>query len=123
RQVENYFRNRKLMDKGLCGLMTDSLLVNGAHADHWAGHSWYTTLSEHPWFFAWLKNGHYDKAEETFLALTRYAMSSEYQMAERYADNDPAFAPWQPNASANGRFVAMMYAYFEAKASRGPAGK
>lgn len=123
RQVESYFRNRKLMDKGLCGLMTDSLLVNGAHADHWAGHSWYTTLSELPWFFAWLKSGQFDKAEESFLALTRYAMSSEYQMSERYADNDPAFAPWQPNASANGRFVAMMFAYFEAKASRGQARK
>ena len=118
RQVENYFRNRGLMARGLCGLMTDSLLVNGVNADYWAGHTWYTTLSEMPWFFAWLENGSFEKAEETFLALARYAMTSEYCLSERYADNDPAFAPWQPNASAAGRFVMMMFAYFEARAIR-----
>lgn len=118
RQAENYFRNRGLMNKGLCGLMTDSLLVNGVSADHWAGHTWYTTLSEMPWFFAWLESGSFEKAEETFLALIRYAMTSEYCLSERYADNDPSFAPWQPNASATGRFVMMMFAYFEAKTAR-----
>lgn len=117
-QVERFFRNRNLMQRGLCGLMTDSLLRSGHAADRWAGHTWYTTLSELPWFQAWLQSGQFEKAEETFRALIRYAMSSEYYLSERYADNDPTFSPWQPNASGSGRFVLMMYEYFEAKSAR-----
>lgn len=118
-QAENYFRNRLLMQNGLCGLMTDGLLRSGHAGDRWAGHTWYTTVSELPWFSAWLRRGEFDKAEETFQALMKYAISEEFQVSERYADNDPAFAPWQPNASGNGRVVMMMFEYFEAKAARG----
>ncbi len=53
--------------------------------------------------------------------MVQYAMSAEFYMVERYADNDPTFCPWQPNGSANGRMIAMMFQYFEAKANQGYA--
>jgi len=116
-QVENYFRNRRIMDRGLCGLMTDNLLDQNCLSDHWAGHTWYLSLPEASWFFAWMANGEFAKADETFHALLKYGMSSEYVLAERYADNDAAFAPWQPNASAAGRLVTMMFAYFDSRSA------
>ena len=45
----------------------------------------------------------------------RYGMSAEFYMQERYADNDPAFCPWQPNASANGRLILMLFDYYGAE--------
>jgi hypothetical protein len=33
-------------------------------------------------------------------------------MLERFADNDPTFCPWQPNASANGRLIQMLFEFF-----------
>ncbi|MBP1990309.1 hypothetical protein [Paenibacillus eucommiae] len=112
-QVENYLRNRGLMRNGLCGLMTDSLILQGHAGDKWAGHTWYTSYAELCWFFAWLKRKEFHKAEETFQALVKYGMTEEFYIAERYADNDPTFAPWQPNGSGNGRMLMMMFAYFK----------
>ncbi|MHB9130324.1 MAG: hypothetical protein ACYDBB_04420 [Armatimonadota bacterium] len=39
-------------------------------------------------------------------------MTCEYYLTERFADNDPAFCPWQPNASANGRVIMMLLDFF-----------
>lgn len=116
-QVEAYFRNRGWMSNGLNGLMTCSL-IEWLPTDRWAGHTWYTTSADLLWFYGWLESGQFGKAEETFLALIRYSMSEEYYMQERYADNDPSFVPWQPNASGNGRFLMMMIDYFAALRSR-----
>lgn len=112
-QVENYMRNRGLMNNGLCGLMTDSLLLHGHAGDKWAGHTWYTTYADICWFYGWLERGEFDKAEATFQALVKYSMSGEFYVAERYADNDPTFAPWQPNGSGSARILLMMFDCFK----------
>lgn len=106
--IQQYFSQRGLMRKGLTGLMTDSLLLHGTPTDPWAGHMWYTTYSEIVWFNTWIARGELARADETLLALLSFAASPEGYVAERYADNDPTFAPWQPNASGNGRLLSMM---------------
>lgn len=45
-------------------------------------------------------------------AQMKWGMSKEYYMLERYADNDPYWTPWMPNASANGRMLMMLADYF-----------
>lgn len=106
--VREYFRNRRLSHGGLMARMTDSLITQGVPSDPWAGHTWYTTFAEAIWFDAALAAGDRDFARAIRDDLLRYAMSPEYQVAERYADNDPTFAPWQPNASGNGRILRLL---------------
>ncbi|MCM8816651.1 MAG: hypothetical protein NC913_03970 [Candidatus Omnitrophica bacterium] len=113
-KVEKYFRNRGWMKNGLTGLMTDCLMPSYA-SDPWAGHTWYVSFSDLCWFFAWMKRGEREKAFETLWAQVRYGMSEEYYMLERFADNDPSFCPWQPNASANGRLLQMLFEFYGAK--------
>ncbi len=107
RQLEAYFRNRNWIQNGLTGLMMDS-----PPGDRWCGHTWYIGVSDMAWFYCWLASGDFDKAEETFFALTKYGMTEEFSMQERYADNDPTYVPWSPNASNNGRMIMMMLDYF-----------
>lgn len=112
-RVESYFRNRGWMANGLTGLMTDGLFCWGQfYSDPWAGHTWYVSTSDLCWFYAWLARGERTKAAQTLRAQFRYAMTPEHYMAERYADNDPTFCPWQPNASANGRTIMMMLDFY-----------
>ena len=106
--IENYYRNRGMMDHGLTGMMNDGLIFQGHNADPWAGHTWYTSFSDLYWFYNWLESGERDKAEETLNAQMLYGMSPEYYLLERYADNDPYWTPWMPNASANGRLLMML---------------
>ncbi len=113
-KVERYFRNRGWMKNGLTGLMTDGLLGSYA-SDPWAGHTWYVSFSDLCWFEGWLKRGEKEKAFETMWAQVRYGMSEHYYMLERFADNDPSFCPWQPNASANGRLIQMLFKFFGTK--------
>jgi hypothetical protein len=116
RLIENYYRNRGMMDHGLTGMMNDGLIFQGHNADPWAGHTWYTSFSDLYWFYNWLESGERDKAEETLNAQMLYGMSPEYYLLERYADNDPYWTPWMPNASANGRFLMMTTDYFNDEA-------
>lgn len=111
--IEQYYRNRGLMKNGLTGQMNDGLIFQGHNADPWAGHTWYTSFSDIYWFYNWLEGGERDKAWETLSAQWKYSMSKEYYMLERYADNDPYWTPWMPNASANGRLLMMMADWFE----------
>lgn len=111
--IEQYYRNRGMMKNGLTGLMNDGLLFQGHNADPWAGHTWYTSFSDIYWFYNWLEGGERDKAWETLSAQWKYGMSKEYYMLERFADNDPYWTPWMPNASANGRLLMMMADWFE----------
>lgn len=103
------------MKNGLTGLMDCSQLTF-VMTDGWPGHTWYTTLSDRTWLNAWLASGEFDKAEECFAALTKYAMTKEFYVNERYADNDPTFTPWQPNGSGSGRMIDVMLNYFEHRA-------
>ncbi len=111
--IEQYYRNRGMMKNGLTGRMNDGLLFQGHNADPWAGHTWYTSFSDIYWFENWFLGGEREKAYETLSAQWKYGMSKEYYMLERFADNDPYWTPWMPNASANGRFLMMLSDWFE----------
>jgi hypothetical protein len=114
--IEQYYRNRGMMKNGLTGMMNDGLSFQGHNADPWAGHTWYTSLSDMYWFYNWLESGQREKAWETLSAQMKYGMSPQYYLLERYADNDPYWTPWMPNASANGRILMMMTDYFNDEA-------
>lgn len=111
--IENYYRNRGMMKNGLTGMMNDGLIFQGHNADPWAGHTWYTSFSDLYWFYNWLESGERDKAAETLEAQFQYGMSKEYYLLERYADNDPYWTPWMPNASANGRLLMMLTDFYK----------
>ena len=107
--AEAYFRNRGMMQNGLTGLMNDGQMRQGHRSDPWAGHTWYTSFPDFCWFHYWLETKQYQKAAETLRAELKYGMTPEFYMPERYADNDPYFVPWMPNASANGRTIMMLF--------------
>jgi len=111
-RLELYWRKRGWMQNGLTAPMTECLMTQGYFADPWAGYTWYVSMSDFQWYHAWLARGERDKAAETLAAQIRYGMSAEYYMLERYAANDPTFCPWQPNASANGRTLEMLFSFY-----------
>ena len=113
-KVENWFRNRNQMKNGLTGRMNTGLMASAARmSDPWAGHTWYTSYSDLYWFYNWIDSGEIEKARETLVAQMKWGMTQEYYMLERYADNDPYYTPWLPNASANGRLMMMLEDYFQ----------
>jgi hypothetical protein len=115
-KVEQFFRRRGWMERGMTHRMTESLFTHSPfEADPWTGHTWYLSFSDLIWFNAWMERGEREKAAATLWAQMRYGMSKEFYQQERYADNDPTFCPWQPNASANGRLIMMMLDYFGEK--------
>ena len=71
-------------------------------------HIWYTSLPEYYWFKSWLMYGDKEQAENILRSQFLYSMTDEYYMVERFAENDPYYVPWSPNASANGRTMLMM---------------
>lgn len=76
----------------------------------------YTNQCEHNWQQAYLKLGEWKKAFMLVQTCLQYGMSFDcHQTAERFSKRNPAFAPWQPNGSANGRIIDMMLNsfYFE----------
>ena len=112
-RVERHFQNQGWMRNGLTGLMTDGLFSWGRFfTDPWAGHTWYIGTSDMCWFYGWLARGERTKAARTLRAQFLYGMTPEYYLAERFADNDPTFCPWQPNASANGRTIMMVLDFY-----------
>jgi len=111
-RLERYWRRLEWMQRGLTEPMTECLMTQGYFADPWAGYTWYISFSDLHWFKGWMARKEYDKAAETLAAQLRYGMSTEYYMQERYAANDSSFCPWQPNASANGRTIEMLFDLF-----------
>ncbi len=73
-------------------------------------HIWYVNFPDSYWFHIWKRLGEKEKMMEVYEAQIKYAMTDEYYMIERYADNDPYYVPWSPNASATGRTLLMMLA-------------
>ena len=69
---------------------------------------WYTTLDEYFWFDVFLRLGQQERCAEILESMYQYGMTPEYQMVERYHPHDPWFAPWSPNASANGRLLILL---------------
>ena len=76
-------------------------------------HICYTTNPEYYWFLAWMRLGRKDMAKEILESMYRYSMTDEFYMIERYADNDPWYVPWSPNASGNGRMIIMLLKYMQ----------
>jgi hypothetical protein len=114
KQIENYFKNRGLFKNGLTGSFQSSI-IEYIPSDLHPGYIWYVTISEIAWFYVALANGERDRARELLYALYEYGMTEEFYMLERYASNDPAYAPWSPNASANGRLINMMLDFYKGK--------
>ena len=76
-------------------------------------HIWYTTNPEYYWFLTWMRLGRREDASEILESMFRYSMTDEYYMVERYADNDPYYGPWSPNASGNGRMIIMLLDFYK----------
>ena len=110
--VENNLRNRGYGQNGLMGLMNDGLLQHNYNSDCWAGHTWYTNAPDICWFNNWLESAERNKALECLNGQLTFSMTPEFYMCERYADNDPYFTPWLPNASANGRTLMMILDFY-----------
>lgn len=76
----------------------------------------YMIQCEHYWQPIYLMLGEWKKAFMTLQTCLKYGMSHDtHQTQERFNLRNPAFAPWQPNGSGNGRVIDMILnsLYFE----------
>lgn len=76
----------------------------------------YMGIGEHIWQNIYLRLGEWKKAFAAMRTNLRYGMTQDtFQVQERLALRNPAFTPWQPNGSGNGRILEMMLnaIYFE----------
>ena len=69
---------------------------------------WYTTADDIYWLYTFCRLDRKDKAKEVLDATLKYSITKDGMMVERYHPRDPFFAPWSPNASANGRLILML---------------
>ncbi|MBE6883347.1 MAG: hypothetical protein E7487_01945 [Ruminococcaceae bacterium] len=99
RRVYNYMVKQGIAKNGFYGYMP---YKDGNR------HIWYVNFPDSYWFHIWKKFGEREKMMEILEYQLKYAMTEEYYMIERYADNDPYYVPWSPNASANGRTILML---------------
>ena len=75
--------------------------------------AWYVCCHEYHWFKYFMRHGRLDMCERLLRGVYDYAMTDEYYMLERYNERDPYFAPWSPNASANGRTICMLLDFYK----------
>ena len=71
---------------------------------------------EHAWHNIYLKLGEWKKAFSLLQVNLKYGMSNDaFLVQERFSKTDPAYTPWQPNSSGNGRMLEMIcnQFYFE----------
>lgn len=69
----------------------------------------YMGIGELNWHHTYLRLGEWKKAFVALRNNLRYAMTQDtLQVQERFSRRDPAFTPWQPNSSGNGRILEMM---------------
>ena len=76
----------------------------------------YIGTAEHIWQHVYLALGEWKKAFAATRTNLRYGMTQDtFQVQERFSRTNPAFTPWQPNGSGNGRMLDMMLdaLYFE----------
>lgn len=73
----------------------------------------YVGLGEHAWQHVYLCLGDWKKAYSTLQTNLQYGMSKDaYLVQERVSVTNPAFTPWQPNSSGNGRMLDMILKQF-----------
>lgn len=69
----------------------------------------YMGTAEWAWQEVYLKLGAGKSAFMALQTFLRYGMTPDtFQVQERFAKSNPAFTPWQPNASGNGKILEMM---------------
>ena len=76
----------------------------------------YIGTAEYIWQHIYLSLGEWKKAFAATQINLKYGMTQDtYQVQERFSRRNPAFTPWQPNGSGNGRMLDMMLnsLYFE----------
>jgi hypothetical protein len=76
----------------------------------------YIGTGEFPWQQAYLALGEWKKAFLAAQTNLNYGMTQDtFQVQERFHKRNPAFTPWQPNGSGNGRMLQMILnsIYFE----------
>ncbi len=76
----------------------------------------YIGTAEFNWQHIYLALGEWKKAFAATQTNLKYGMTQDtFQVQERFSRTNPAFTPWQPNGSGNGRMLDMMLnaLYFE----------
>ncbi|MBN1341581.1 MAG: hypothetical protein JXQ73_02825 [Phycisphaerae bacterium] len=76
----------------------------------------YIGTAEYIWQHVYLALGQWKKAFAATRTNLTYGMTQDtFQVQERFSKTNPAFTPWQPNGSGNGRMLDMMLSalYFE----------
>ena len=69
----------------------------------------YIGTAEYIWQHIYLTLGEWKKAFAATQVNLKYGMTQDtYQVQERFSRRNPAFTPWQPNGSGNGRMMDMM---------------
>lgn len=110
-RILNYYTRRGIVRGGLYDRMPDGK-SRGASKQNLDEDGkctvWYVCCHEYYWFLYFLRHGMRERCEEIVRDTLLYAMTDERYMVERYNQRDPWFAPWSPNASANGRTVNML---------------
>lgn len=73
----------------------------------------YIGTSEYLWQYAYLCMGCWKHAYAALQTNLKYGMSADaFLTQERFSPFDPAFTPWQPNSSGNGRLLEMIVRQF-----------
>lgn len=73
----------------------------------------YIGFAEHLWHHIYICLGDWKKAYSALQTNLKYGMTKDaYLVQERFSLTNPAFTPWQPNSSGNGRMLEMMIKQF-----------
>jgi hypothetical protein len=90
---------KHLMRHFFAGAMGREIMYIGSH--------------EHLWQYAYLCMGQWKKAYAALQTNLKYGMSDDaFLTQERFSLTDPAYTPWQPNSSGNGRLLDMIVRQF-----------
>jgi hypothetical protein len=80
----------------------------------------YMGAAEYIWQYIYLSTGQWKKAFAANRVNLKYGMTQDaYQVQERFSRSNPAFTPWQPNGSGNGRILEMMLNSFYFETDKG----
>jgi len=98
REYAEYFKKNKMREFFTGAMNRDVMYIGNA---------------EHLWQHAWLCMGWWKHAYTALQTNLKYGMSADaYLTQERFSLSDPAYTPWQPNSSGNGRMLDMLVKQF-----------
>lgn len=80
-----------------------------------SGRIWYASYADEAVFAYYSVLNDRKQMKKIIDGQIKYSMSNEYYFCERFHDHDSYYVPWQPNASANGRIISMLFAYYGRK--------